>query len=114
MQVSFGSETSRYDIKLGTADSDALVPLSEECVGREEEGGPATVALPGGYREAWISHRDPHGIDGEIVYHIRSYLDSWRVYHFHDTSSTSPIKKTADVDDNRFLLHDGANLAAFL
>ena len=42
------------------------------------------------------------------------HLDSWRVYHLHDTSSTSPIKKTADVDDNRFLRHDGANLAAFL
>ena len=34
--------------------------------------------------------------------------------HFHDTGLTSPIKKTADVDDNRFLREDGANLAAFL
>lgn len=48
MQVSFGSETSRYDIKLGTADSDALVPLREECVGREEGGGPGTVGSAGG------------------------------------------------------------------
>jgi len=38
----------------------------------------------------------------------------WRVYHFHDTSSTSPMKLTGDVNDNRYLRPDGANLAAFL
>ena len=109
IHVSFGGETYRYEIKLGTADSDALVPLSEDCVGYG-----ATCGSIGGYREAWISQHDPHGLDPPLVHDVRSYLDSWRVYHFHDTSSTSPIKKTADVDDNRFLRHDGANLAAFL
>ena len=109
MRVSFGGETSRYEIKLGTADTDALVPLGEDCVGHG-----ATCGSVGGYREAWISHHDPHGLDPPLVHDVRSHLDGWRVYHFHDTSSTSPIKKTVDVDDNRFLRHDGANLAAFL
>lgn len=40
--------------------------------------------------------------------------DSWGFYHFHDTSLASPMKKTADLHDNRFLRHDGSNLAAFL
>jgi predicted ATPase len=40
-------------------------------------------------------------------------LDSWRLYHFHDTSTSSPMKKTADVNDNRYLRPDGKNLAAF-
>ena len=113
MQVSFGGQARRYDIELGTAEPDALVPLSETCVG-PAEGGPATVGSAGGYREAWISHPDPLNLDGELVQTVRRHLDGWRVYHLHDTSSTSPIKKTADVDDNRFLRHDGANLAAFL
>jgi predicted ATPase len=38
----------------------------------------------------------------------------WRVHHLHDTSSSSPMRKTAKVDDNRFLRPDGSNLAAFL
>ncbi len=38
----------------------------------------------------------------------------WRVYHFEDTSFSSPMRKTARVDDNRFLRADGANLPAFL
>lgn len=36
------------------------------------------------------------------------------VYHFHDTSDTSPAKRTADVDDNRFFRPDAANLPAYL
>ena len=38
----------------------------------------------------------------------------WRIYHFDDTSSSSPMRKTAKVDDNRFLRADGSNLPAYL
>ena len=38
----------------------------------------------------------------------------WRIYHFNDTSSSSPLRRTARVDDNRLLRPDGANLPAFL
>ena len=41
-------------------------------------------------------------------------LSSWRLYHFHDTSRSAPIKKTANLHDNRYLRPDGSNLAAFL
>lgn len=41
-------------------------------------------------------------------------LDSWRLYHFHDTSAASAMKRTADLNDNRFLRPDGSNLPAFL
>jgi len=39
---------------------------------------------------------------------------AWRIYHFHDTSDTSPMRKKAQVDDNRYLRVDGSNLPAFL
>jgi len=41
-------------------------------------------------------------------------IERWRLYHFHDTSSTSSMKKTGDLHDNRLLRSDGSNLAAFL
>ncbi len=50
----------------------------------------------------------------ETVRKVRGYLDSWRIYHLHDTSSSSPMRKTADVNDNRNLRADASNLAAFL
>jgi predicted ATPase len=45
---------------------------------------------------------------------VQHHLDRWRLYHFHDTSSSSPFKQACDVQDNRFLRSDGSNLAAFL
>jgi predicted ATPase len=39
---------------------------------------------------------------------------SWRVYHFNDTSSSSLMRKTSKIHDNRFLRPDGSNLPAFL
>ena len=45
---------------------------------------------------------------------LRFRLEHWRLYHFHDTGSTSPMKSTADLHDNRRLRADGSNLAAFL
>jgi predicted ATPase len=41
-------------------------------------------------------------------------IDSYRVYHFHDTSDTAGVKGTADVEDHRVLSPQAENLAAFL
>jgi predicted ATPase len=41
-------------------------------------------------------------------------VPSWQRYQFHGTGRNSPIKKTSQLDDNRFLRPDGSNLAAFL
>ena len=49
-----------------------------------------------------------------VLADIQDHLERWRVYHFLDTGTTSPIKKPNDLHDNRFLRPDGANLAAFL
>ena len=49
-----------------------------------------------------------------IVAYVSRRLNRWKLYHFHDTSDASPMKKTADVNDNRHLRPDGSNLAAFL
>ena len=67
------------------------------------------VLLPRG-GEAGISDPNSEG----IAKFVRRHLDRWRLYHFHDTSATSPMKKTSDVNDNRFLRPDGSNLVAFL
>ena len=45
---------------------------------------------------------------------LRSAMDGWRIFHFHDTGPASPLNKTNKVHDNRRLREDGSNLAAFL
>jgi len=41
-------------------------------------------------------------------------IKSWIYYHFHDTSDTSRIKVTQDLNDNQMLRPDASNLAAYL
>ena len=49
-----------------------------------------------------------------VVYHILSSMVNWRVYHFHDTSSSAKVKQEGDINDNRSLRRDASNLTAFL
>lgn len=46
--------------------------------------------------------------------HLRNYVKTLRTFHFHDTSVTSDLRKECDIDDNKTLRSDGANLPAFL
>ncbi|GAB2597893.1 AAA family ATPase [Spirosoma areae] len=55
-----------------------------------------------------------HDLTSPRVNYVKKYLESFRVYHFHNTSKSAPLKQTARVDDNRFLRSDGSNIAAFL
>lgn len=41
-------------------------------------------------------------------------MRQWRIYHFHDTSDSSLIKRLHSIGDNIYLRTDGSNLAAFL
>lgn len=46
--------------------------------------------------------------------YIRESLENLQVFHFHDTSENSPLRKDSDVDDNNYLKHDGRNIASYL
>ena len=45
---------------------------------------------------------------------LKEYFSSFRVFHFHDTSNTSRLRKGCDISDNLFLRSDGRNLPAML
>lgn len=51
---------------------------------------------------------------GKVSQYVLQAVQNWVVYHFHDTSDSSPAKKTKDIDDNRAFRPDAGNLAAFL
>lgn len=63
-----------------------------------------------GLRESQIKEQ----INQNRYKYLNKYLNSFRVYHFHDTSASARVKDLSLVADNRFLREDGANLAAFL
>ena len=114
----FGDTFSPVDYALTLAPSgdEGLYPTAETLYFPEKDNPSRTGKLDfyplGQGREAGIS--DPKRAPGKGAEWVRERLGSWRIYHVHDTSSTSPMRKTAKVDDNRFLRPDGSNLAAFL
>lgn len=45
---------------------------------------------------------------------LEKYFNEFRVFHFHDTGSSSPLKQANKINDYEYLREDGSNLAAFL
>jgi predicted ATPase len=111
--LSFVGQVNQYELKLSPADDDGLFPIEETAFSwNKADPKPNSTALkPRQHRlEAGISSSD---LEGTAKW-VRDRLGGWRLYHVHDTSSSSPMRKTAKVDDNEFLRSDGSNLAAFL
>lgn len=48
------------------------------------------------------------------AYYVNPQLQTFEVYHFHDTGDSSPIKSPCLLSDNNHLKKDGSNIAAFL
>ena len=122
--ISFEKEKREYNIVLAPDDADGMFP-SAEGLKPISEGARTSVKQEQITSESFSMEYGIHGRGGEAgIYNskdkssaiprVREHLLQWRVYHFHDTSASSPIKKTVAVDDNRHLRQDGSNLAAYL
>ncbi len=115
LELSFVNEVNQYRIALIPTAVDELVPKPEGEWAlfwnkAQYPNGPFGNGLHSAGKEAGISQPQPSG----IASYVRERLTRWRAYHFHDTSSLSPLKQTSDVADNRLLRGNGSNLAAFL
>lgn len=112
--VSFRGGTSGCEISLSPTGDDSLYPAYETVLFHDKlrfaEPWTQRLSPRERGREAGISDSSATGAAGWV--HQR--LGSWRIYHVHDTSATSPPRKTGKVDDNRYLRPDGSNLAPFL
>ncbi len=112
--LSFANEVNQYELELSPTADDGLFPSSETVYFWDKKKYPKPYDQPllasQQGREAGISDQK----NDRIARWVRHRLGSWRLYHVHDTSSSSPMRKTAKVDDNDFLRADGSNLAAFL
>jgi predicted ATPase len=113
IEISFRDQVNKYELVLKPTSDDSLYPENEQAYFWDKAyKRPYIESLSSreNGREAGIS--DPSV--RKITNWVRNSLGSWRLYHVHDTSDTSPLRKTAKLNDNRFLRPDGSNLAAFL
>ena len=114
-----------YEITLAADSQDSLYVSNEFAYrwNKPSDPEPYMAWLPSDGREASISKPiltpdsvwyNPLMMESGSARHVARGLDSFRVYHFHDTGFHSPMKKTTETRLDRSLNPDGSNLAAFL
>lgn len=108
--------TNAYFFTLQPTTSNALILGTETGYFNSDKGSQFTYA--GTWFPKNISRNSKESklkaSKSSISNYINSYLDSFKIYHFHDTSDSSPLRTPADINDNVILREDGANLAAYL
>lgn len=111
IEVDF-ADVNRYELALLATVTDELLPVLEQCWFKDDLSGKWTPRrLSSASKEAAISD----SIETEpIAKQVREWLQMWRVYHFHDVSPASPLKRSAQVNDNAYFREDGANLPSIL
>lgn len=73
--------------------------------------------MGGGYEKPNIlKEKDETGVMGNVsvAFYIYEAINSWRIYHFHDTSKNAAMRRSEIVEDCSFLRFDAANIAPFL
>ena len=106
-----GNTTNRYRVRLTGTDDDSLFIAQEVAYYHEKNKYPQPYDWPlaSGTQESRLK-----GMTHICPRQILADLESYRVYHFHDTSDTAVAKGLSDVEDNRFFRPQAENLAAFL
>lgn len=106
-----GNISNAYRVKLQGTDIGALYIKEETAYYHEKKN------YPGPY-ERTVALATPESklksVDHICARQVLADLESYRVYHFHDTSDTAAVKGTCEVNDNRYLRSQAENLAAFL
>lgn len=113
LKVEFGEENSGNGYRITMIPSeDGALAVSDETVffhDRKNHSRPYEDGINAGSKEAVIGKSK-----NRIASYVRSDLNTYQVYHFHDTSDTAAVKEMCDVEDNRMLRPQAENLAAFL
>lgn len=109
LSASFAFGSNTYELILEPTADNRLIFTSEQ-VGFKGD-------FTDNYREVrGVAHPETTllGTGTSVQRYVLEALQSWRVYHFHDTGDTATVKRTHASNDNLLLKPDAANLAAYL
>lgn len=111
LEFAEGDKSNAYRIVLSPTDDDTLTIDSETAYFHErgKYQKPFDLPVSSSVKESRLRN-ETHICATQAL----EDLESYRVYHFHDTSDTAVVKGTSDVEDNSFLRSQAENLAAFL
>lgn len=78
---------------------------------KKSEGADKTASLGEGHRESCLASATADKPYEKVV---KGILSNCRAFQFHDTSDGSHIRSIGTLDNNRVLMSDGGNIAAYL
>ena len=100
-----------YQFSLTHALPDRLIFSNEEIEWGSTEPGtqPRKVKLENNFKESGLIYaNDAAGLS------IRNVLENCKIYQFHDSSLSGPLRQSSAVDSAHYLQSEGNNLASFL
>ena len=98
--------TDTYEFSLVKAVNDTLI-FAEEII----SDGKNTFELSSGQKESFLlTDQATHASERAV----KAILSGCKTFQFHDTSSEAHIRNAANIDNNRSLMSDGGNVAAYL
>ena len=100
-----------YAIELELSEDNRLIFRSEKFGYGGQWSSPLTASI-GQSESMWHSGSNNPNYNNYVIPVLKRL--QWRIYHFHDTSQNSTMKKPSNLSNSKFLLQDAANLAAFL
>jgi predicted ATPase len=107
MAITIRWPRNHYSATFAPTDDGFLTFIDERCSGR---GTDKNIRVPHQFETQLRRTR----LEGTASRDIYRAIETWRVYHFHDTSSNAPLRSTSPLTEMESLAADGANLAAFL
>lgn len=112
IKVALDFHPNYYQIVLKPTFNDDLFIESEQTGFQSSEyTSPLMRLISSGKLE---SNLKESAIKNHIPDYVYNTLNRWLIYHFHDTSDSAKVKKTAQVNDNLIFREDAGNLASFL
>jgi len=117
-ELSFGDggRSRNYSFELGIAANDTLIFNRETYAIQNGMNGLRSSDFAG-VSESPLSRYAggaAKSISANASRALKQFLAGSRVYHFHDTSGTSLIRQSQDLNRTQYLMPNGGNLAAFL
>jgi len=58
--------------------------------------------------------KNDNTLDTMCSKYVYDTIMSWKIYHFHDTSSSAPMRSWQSIEDNETLRSDASNIAPYL
>jgi len=113
LHVSLNFAPNYYEFSLLPTANDSFLFENEYCYFDTSVDTVFKENINNGGRESKLEETINRKVIKSVQTYVFDVLKSWRLYHFHDTSSSAAVKKTGDITDVDYLRGDASNLAAF-